>query len=313
MKLVKRYLEQVETWLPDSADKDVLEELQSTIEAHIDDFEEEQGRAPDDQDIARILKSIGSPRAVAASYGKQLYLIGPELYPTWRYSVRIALTLVLILFVLSGLLRSMSGLNENFFTPGWYGNLIELGLIAFAITTLIFAVLEYQGKTDYFKDKWDPLAQSSVKQTKSDHQDAATNVISDIAFFVIWNRWLDFSDDAVYRLDSLTVQFHEVYHLLFWPVNILLLCSIALYGWQLFGHLWNKATVIGALLIDFASLVILGLMLNYVDATQVTVLSDAMDSRITENVGLIFKVSFIVIIGFTLMDLKRHISLYKQI
>lgn len=313
MKLVQHYLDQVENWLPDSADKDVLEELKSTIEAHIEDFEEEHGREPEDQDIARILKRIGAPRAVAASYGKQHYLIGPELYPIWRYSVRIALILVLIVFVLSGLLRSMLGLNENFFTPGWYSNLIELGLIAFAITTLIFAVLEYQGKTDFFKEKWDPLAHSSVKQTKSDQQDAATNVIGDLLFFFIWNRWLDFSEDAVYRLDSLTVQFHEVFHLLFWPVNILLLCSIALYGWQLFGHLWNKASVVGALAIDIISLVILGLMLNYVDATQVIAFSEAMDSRITENVALIFKVSFVVIIGFTLLDVKRHITIFKQL
>lgn len=313
MNLVQNYLEQVNAWLPDSADSDVLQELESTIEEHLDAFEEENGKPATDQDIADILRGIGSPKTVASRFGKQQYLIGPELYPIWRYSVRIALTLMLILFFINGLLRYVSGINDIFLSAEWFMGLLQPGLVAVALTTIIFGLMERQGKTDYFKDSWDPLKQFSVKQSKSDQQDAVTNVIGDVLFLIIWNRWLDFSQDAVYRLDSLTVQFHDIYHLLFWPVNLLLLCSIGFYGWQLFTQFWRKSTLIAALAIDCVSLVVLVVMLLHVDQTQVIGLSDNLDARITENIGLIFKVSFVVILGFTLMDLRHHIKLFKSL
>ncbi|BDX06843.1 HAAS signaling domain-containing protein [Planctobacterium marinum] len=313
MNLVQNYLAQVNAWLPDSADEDVLQELESTIEEHLEAFQEEHGKPASDKDIADILRAIGSPKTVASRFGKQQYLIGPELYPMWRYSLRIALTLMLILFFINGLLRYVSGVSDIFLSTGWFMGLLQPGLVAVAVTTIIFAVLERQGKTDYFKDNWDPLKRVSVKQSKSDQQDAVTNVIGDVLCLIIWNRWLDFSQDAVYRLDSLTVQFHEIYHLLFWPVNILLLCSIALYGWQLLNQFWRKSTVIAALVIDCVSLLILVLMLLHVDQTQVIGLSDNLDVRITENIGLIFKVSFVVITGLILMDLRHHIKLLKSL
>ncbi|MCC2604313.1 HAAS signaling domain-containing protein [Planctobacterium marinum] len=313
MNLVQTYLTQVESNLPDSADRDVLAELQSSIEEHLETIAEEKGRDASDEEIAEVLRKLGSPRTVAAKYGKQQYLIGPELFPVWRYSVRIALTLVLILFFINGLLRYVTGTSDLFLTSGWFGGLMELGLIAFALTTLIFAILEYQGKTDYFKEDWDPLKAQGIKQSKSDQQDAVTNVISDVAIFIIWNHWLDFSQDATYTLDSLTIQFHDIFHLMYWPVNILLLCSIALYGWQLFSQLWHKSTVVLALLIDVVGLIILGLLLAHADHTVIVGISESLDPRITEHVGLIFKVSLAVIAAFTVLDLRRHIKIMNSL
>lgn len=313
MRLVQNYLDQVASNLPDSADKDVLTELQSSIEEHLEAIAEEKQRDASEEEIADVLRKLGSPRTVAARFGKQQYLVGPELYPVWRYSVRISLTLVLILFFINGLLRYVTGTNDLFLTTGWFGGLLELGLIAFALNTLFFAVLEYRGKTDYFKEDWDPIKSHGIKQSKSDQQDAITNVVSDVIFFIIWNHWLDFSQSALYEYDGLTIQFHDIYHLLFWPVNILLLCSIALYTWQLCNQIWRKSTILMALGIDIVGLLVLALMLTHADQTVVIGISENMDPRITEHVGLIFKVSLAVIAAFTVLDLRRHIKVLNAL
>jgi hypothetical protein len=79
MDLIDRYLFEVGRHLPENQRKDILTELRSILE---DTLEARSEGDPSEEDVVAVLKEMGPPKGVAASYyAKGQYLIGPELYP----------------------------------------------------------------------------------------------------------------------------------------------------------------------------------------------------------------------------------------
>ena len=80
--LVERYVYKVGSYLPESEREEVQNELRSLIQDQLDDRFK---GAPTQDDVVELLKEFGDPRQMAASYGREQYLIGPDLYPTMMY------------------------------------------------------------------------------------------------------------------------------------------------------------------------------------------------------------------------------------
>lgn len=144
-ELVERYLHQVGRYLPEGERKDIQAELRSQIE---DQLEDRFGGAPSQAEIAAVLKGLGDPRQMATSYGRQQYLVGPNLYPIMMMVLRVGLPIVPGFIVLMNIVGSLIA-GE---TGDWVGLLIESIFVAFqaafffaASVVLFFAIFERSG------------------------------------------------------------------------------------------------------------------------------------------------------------------------
>ncbi len=143
--LVERYVHQVGRYLAPNERKEITDELRSLIQDQLDD---RYKGAPTDDDVAALLAELGEPRQMAKSYGREQYLIGPDLYPAMMYVLQRGWVLVPIIAILVKVLLS--------FLDGGSGTLVGLFLetaalvvqVVFtftAIVVLLFAIFQHSG------------------------------------------------------------------------------------------------------------------------------------------------------------------------
>lgn len=93
MSLIDRYLHEVGRYLPRKKRGDIQAELRSSV---VDTLEDRYGAEPPDEQVAELLKELGRPKEVAASYHPEgQYLVGPILYPLFRMVSSIVVVAVL--------------------------------------------------------------------------------------------------------------------------------------------------------------------------------------------------------------------------
>ena len=101
MELLDRYLQAVKKHLPWERQDDIIAELRANLEAQLEDKETELGRPLTKEEAEQWLKQMGAPIQVAARYQRQQYLIGPALFPTYSYVLRLVLTWSTVLYVIA--------------------------------------------------------------------------------------------------------------------------------------------------------------------------------------------------------------------
>ena len=90
MELLDRYLEAVRKHLPWQRQDDIIAELRANLESQLEEKEEALGRPLTQAEMEEWLKKLGSPIQVAAGYQTHQYLIGPNIFPTYRYVLKLA-------------------------------------------------------------------------------------------------------------------------------------------------------------------------------------------------------------------------------
>jgi len=159
MTLVERYVRAVRDFLPSAQKDDITNELSDSIQSRFEDEAAARGRPLTEEEQVVILRSLGHPMAVAASYrgddrsvrfGGQL--IGPEIFPTYLTVLRINLAITLIIgavaLVVGGSIWSaIAGVVVPF-------------AIQFTIVTLVFIVVDRRWLRD--PDGWDPRTVTSM-------------------------------------------------------------------------------------------------------------------------------------------------------
>jgi len=156
MELLDRYLQAVRKHLPWRRQDDIIAELRANLEAQLEDKETEMGRPLTKEEAEDWLKQIGSPIQVAALYQSRQYLIGPALYPTYSYILKLVLGWTTVIYVIAKVVTiAAQGLGVGAFA-GVGLSLPWIWLINAGITTLIFALVERIGVR--FPGKIYPLA-----------------------------------------------------------------------------------------------------------------------------------------------------------
>src|SRR3979411_2964011 len=89
MEILDRYLHAVEFWLPKTQKQDIIAELSEDIRSQIEEKESALGRKLNDPELEAMLKQLGRPVVVANRYSPQQYLIGPVLFPIYRFVLKI--------------------------------------------------------------------------------------------------------------------------------------------------------------------------------------------------------------------------------
>ena len=137
---INRYIYQVSRFLSGKNKEDIEKEIRTLIDDMLD--ARCQGRDVSKEDLAAVFAELGKPSELAARYNdSKRYLIGPALFPIYSKVLIVVLGFVIAATLLSNLLSLITG------TFSWtnFGNVFTAALGFFAIVTLVFAFVEWQG------------------------------------------------------------------------------------------------------------------------------------------------------------------------
>ncbi|HEV7590154.1 MAG TPA: hypothetical protein VGO40_18695 [Longimicrobium sp.] len=147
MTILDRYLRAVEFWLPRAQRDDVIAELTDDLRSQIEDREAELGRPLAEPELGALLARRGNPAVTAARFLPQQYLIGPEVYPIYRFVLKMLALFYLLPAAVVGVTLLVVNATVRPVVPGLtpWGLLDYLwtwGIHAFAIVTVGFALLQ---------------------------------------------------------------------------------------------------------------------------------------------------------------------------
>jgi len=161
MDLIERYIYAIGKHLPSNKKADIQSELRSILS---DNVETRFGANPSEEQVVTLLKEFGAPESVAASYWPEgQYLIGPRLYPLFRFSAGVALTVFAIVQLV---LLGVAVMFNQEALPGidFIGNLFSSLMVAFGIIVLVFAVLQHFDVRPSLDEKeWNPRDLTAVE------------------------------------------------------------------------------------------------------------------------------------------------------
>jgi hypothetical protein len=143
MELLDRYLEAVRRHLPWKRQDDIVAELKTNLEAQLEEREAELGRPMTAAESADWIRQLGPPFQMAARYQPQQYLIGPSLYPSFRYVLRLGLTWCFVVYCIVSAVDIVVNSPSPDAVVGAVFHLPVVLMITAAWITLAFAIVEF--------------------------------------------------------------------------------------------------------------------------------------------------------------------------
>ena len=237
MDLLDRYLQAIEFWLPKRQRQDIIAELSEDLRSQIEEKETELGRKLEDAEVEAILKRCGSPLTVASRYRPQQYLIGPTLFPLYRF----VLTVLLIGCVVP---RFLIWLGFLLVDPAHRGYLhmenMWVTILYFAFfTTLAFAIVERSGVKLDDLGHWSPR---KLPPLRNPNRIPRCNSLFEIGAIAVFNVWFVsmFWPRPVIDLYGAQITLAPVWQIFFWSFLLLATFNLALSGTNLFRPHWTR-------------------------------------------------------------------------
>ena len=196
MEMVERYLEAVRFWLPKGQKDDIIDELSADIDAQIEEREAVLGDRLSEAEIESILKKRGRPVVVANRFLPQEQLIGPLLFPIYRFVLKIiclgylvpwAMVVIAVrayfhVYSAQQTLSPQLAAVASAWGTWWNG-----AISAVVVVTVVFAILERVEARSHFLDEWSPR---NLPPIRIPNRIPRTNSIFELAFaslfFVFW-------------------------------------------------------------------------------------------------------------------------------
>jgi hypothetical protein len=302
MDLLDRYLEAVRKHLPWQRQDDIIAELRANLESQLEEKEEALGRPLTQDEAEEWLKQLGAPIQVAAGYQTHQYLIGPNLFPTYRYVIKLACSWATIIYAIVTVVQVFATQNPN--TNALLEALLRLPFVLVntaAWVTVVFAAIEYAVAHQYLKlpamcapspgwnpSSWTPgtltplgAATASGKKPRSYAQAVAEFVFG--ILFLGWlllvphHPWLLMGPGAVV-LDVLPYRFAPVWVPIFWSLVALNILQLAWSAQNLARGTWREPHPVARFVFKLIGLVPVILLLNAKDHITVELKHPALDA-----------------------------------
>ena len=278
MKLLERYLYEVGRHLPRKRRDDILAELRSSLLDRLDDRAAGQ---PAEQDVVDLLREMGPPRDVAASYFPEgQYLIGPTLFPLFKMVATIAVLATMGAQLLAWLLALLIG-GETLSGLGAPWEILNSVPMTLGIVVIVFAILQrMEVRPELDRDTWDPrtLPQpSSGAPVKRGERIAG--IVVGIIFLGIFTAYPD--RIGIYNLSDGSFWGNPVLggYLTWISLSIILGIGVDLY--LIWRGVWDTAGRLAKISSNIVSLVILSLLFQahntWLAARGVGTLLDSLD------------------------------------
>jgi hypothetical protein len=196
MDLIDRYLAAVKSYLPQKQ-HDVVAELADEILSTIEERQTGLARPLTPAEVEGVIREHGHPMVVAGRYLPRQYLIGPDLFPTYWYTLRTAIWVVLLVWV--------GVASLEFLTTGrWvqtmahlYWRLIQWTLLVVGSVTITFAVLDSKRVKLRFLTDWNPAALPAVDDGQViSRAESLVGIVWHLAFLLWWLGFIPISVGA---------------------------------------------------------------------------------------------------------------------
>ena len=154
--LLDRYIYAIRRLLPRAQRDDIVSELREALESQVDGEESRAGRSLHGEEIATILKRFGQPREVAARYGSQQYLIGPDVFPSYIVALKVVLWVmvpVTLFMVMLSVVTAEDHLFGRLLDTLW--TVLSIGLVNLSIVTLMFVYFGRASSGNLNDTDWD--------------------------------------------------------------------------------------------------------------------------------------------------------------
>jgi len=214
MDLIERYLAAIGRELPQKERTDILAELREVLMDKLDTLKAAAGGKASRADVEAMLIGYGHPLTIAGRYRGSPSLIGPEVFPFWWKTLRMALIVVLIAYCALAGVALFAGRNEHMVIRDATNSLQAALMITFGIVTLVFAGIERFGKPGMLT-RWKPRNLPPVdRRVRSFERIVETGFA--VAFLLWWVGLIHFRN---WMPDTgLTLTLAPVWAANFWPI-----------------------------------------------------------------------------------------------
>jgi hypothetical protein len=254
MDLIPRYLQAVKFWLPKKQQDDIIAELSEDIRAQIAEREAALGHPLTEADVEALLRQRGSPIAVANGYLPQQSLIGPQLFPIYRFVLKIVALCILVpsaVVWLFAIVNAALGMPSHRWLAVNVGGLWTTIFASLGMVTLIFAILERSSvKTDLF-EKWNPRKLPALRNPHAIPRSSSVIEIAVNLCFLAW--WAStMASPFNFHLGNVTLSLTPAWTWFFWAVLLLAAASAAVAIVNLLRPYWTPGRVVARLCLDVA-------------------------------------------------------------
>jgi hypothetical protein len=285
MNLIDRYVHAVAGHLPKSKRDEVSRELRSSL---LDELEDRFGPDPSEEDTTTVLRELGPPDEVAASYlPSAQYLIGPGWFPTFRRVVRVVLTVLVVILLAAFALSIFTGSGS--FDParvlgGLLESMVETAVYSFGIIVLIFYALErLEVAPERRKKEWDPRKLPEVTpDDRVGRIEAVAGIAVPAVFLVLLHGYRDRIGIVVEPGGELLLNDLYRYHLPWLSAAILF--GMAHHALLLWEGRWRWYTRVSNLLADLFGLWVFYRIATDVAASRPELASAGLPERVVDGV-----------------------------
>ena len=207
------------------------------------------GRKLNEAEVEAILKQLGRPLLVANRYLPQQYLIGPVLFPIYRFVLKIVGLCYLVPWVLVWIWLMTFGLSDRAQHPSGsligalaslWGPLWLAAFFAFGVVTIVFAILERSQAKSRFLEDWDPRKLPPVRDPNQISRASSIFELAANTVFCMW--WVGIrSPIIVLGQSAARITLAPAWRYFFWGFLFLAFANIATSGVNLLRPHWTRA------------------------------------------------------------------------
>lgn len=298
MELLDKYLQAVKFWLPSSQQADIVAELRDDIRSEVEERESGLGRSLNQSEWEALLKQRGNPLLVAEKYLPPQSLIGPLLFPPYKFVLKIVL-LCYFLPSTAGWVALMFNAQYRANHLGWpvlrdLYFLFSHALAPLAIVTLVFAVLDRTKNRSRLIDNWNLAKLPRVRDTQRIPRASSGFELTAGVIFGIW--WLRILWTlTVFQADGMTVRLSPMWHKFFWAFVFLWIANTTLAAVNFMRPYWTRERRIIRAVLNFATAVVL---LSVVKGFAPTMAAGPMAISRDKAAVISWAVSFGLSLGF---------------
>lgn len=319
MELVDRYLQAVRFWLPRNQQEDIIAELSEDLRAQIEENEATLGHKLSVAELEVILKKRGRPVLVANRYLPQESLIGPVLFPIYKFVLKIVAVCYLVPWVLVwiGLMSFSASYRTAHTGAGWFGAIVSgwsslwlTAFIAVGAATVVFAVLEGAQARSRFLENWDA---GKLPPVRNPNQIPRSDSIIELVVNLVLSTWWITSMPTRVLLDrpEIRIVLSPVWRYFFWGFLLLTLANVAFAGVNILRPYWSVLRAAFRLASDFTGSALFCWLLKAHILAEIVVPKTpaARTIEITNAINLwmarAFPVALAVGVVIVLIDIRR--------
>jgi hypothetical protein len=282
MELLDRYLQAVRKHLPWKRQDDIIAELRANLESQLEEREAELGRPLNQSEAEDWIKKLGPPIQMAARYQPQQYLIGPGLFPTYWYVLRLVFFwAVAIYLVVAGVqlvfqptVSSKAALEVVLRIPGVIINSAAWVTVIFAAIELVarYCPEKLPNELSSFSPSWSPSSLPPLEKdaARGVKRRSYVQAVAEVVFgflFLIWllliprHPFLLFGPGAFF-LEASQFQLAPVWIEWYWLMVALCMLQLLWHGVDLLRGKWQKPNLAQLVMSKVVGLVSLGLLVT---------------------------------------------------